>query len=420
METDRIILRPWRESDAEILFKWASDPDVGPRAGWPPHKSVEESLEIIRTVFNDATNTWAIELKETGEAIGAMGYGPSCECDLPAREGEPLIGYWVAKPYWNQGICTEALQLMLDHIRQTTDIKSLISGHFIDNPASGRVMEKCGFVPTGETCIDANQYQGENRPIRVLRLEIRNKDIMEQRFCQSCGMPLTEEVLGTNADGSKNEDYCMYCYRDGHFLQDCTMEEMIEHCAQFVGAVNEGLEKPITKEEYIGMMKTYFPQLKRWRKTLNVSNDEVVNVNPALAGVKELIAQMADKLPIAYISSVDQEGFPWTKAMLKPRKREGIKTFYFTTNTFSIRVAQYKANPKASIYFCDAKGFKGMMLRGTMEVLTDAASKEMIWYNGDEQYYPGGVTDPNYCVLKFTATDGRFYSDFYPRSFVIE
>ena len=105
--------------------------------------------------------------------------------------------------------------------------------------------------------------------------------------------------------------------------------------------------------------------------------------------------------------------------MLKPRKREGIKAFYFTTNTFSIRVAQYKANPKASIYFCDAKGFKGMMLRGTMEVLTDAASKEMIWRDGDTEYYPGGVTDPNYCVLKFTATDGRFYSDFYPRSFVI-
>ncbi|MBQ6379691.1 MAG: zinc ribbon domain-containing protein, partial [Prevotella sp.] len=126
------------------------------------------------------------------------------------------------------------------------------------------------------------------------------------KFCQSCGMPLTEDVLGTNADGSKNEDYCMYCYRDGKFLQDCTMEEMIEHCAQFFAKqsgkaerVGAGLEKPITKEEYIGMMKTYFPQLKRWRKTLNVSNNEVVNVNPALAGVKELIAQMADSLPIA-------------------------------------------------------------------------------------------------------------------------
>ena len=80
----------------------------------------------------------------------------------------------------------------------------------------------------------------------------------------------------------------------------------------------------------------------------------------------------------------------------------------------------YKANPKASIYFCDAEGFKGMMLRGTMEVLTDAKSKEMIWRDGDTEYYPGGVTDPNYCVLKFTAIDGRFYSDFYPRSFVLE
>ena len=173
METDRIVLRPWSDSDVETLFKWASNPDVGPRAGWAPHQSVEESLEIIRTVFNDALHTWAIELKETREAIGAMGYGPSCECNLPAHEGEPLIGYWVAKPYWNQGICTEALRLMLDHIRETTDIKSLISGHFVDNPASGRVMEKCGFVPTGETCIDANQYQGTDRPIRVLRLELR-------------------------------------------------------------------------------------------------------------------------------------------------------------------------------------------------------------------------------------------------------
>ena len=71
METERILLRPWRESDAETLYKYASDPDVGPRAGWAPHQSVEESLKIIRTVFNDVLNTWAIELKATGEAIGA-------------------------------------------------------------------------------------------------------------------------------------------------------------------------------------------------------------------------------------------------------------------------------------------------------------------------------------------------------------
>lgn len=169
METSRIELRLWQDSDAEALFKYASDPDVGPRAGWPPHKNVEESLEIIRTVFHNPT-TWAIVFKATGEAIGAIGYGPSCDCQLPARGGEPIVGYWVAKPYWNQGICTEALGLMLAHIRATTNIPSLISGHFVDNPASGRVMEKCGFVATGETCIDPTQYQGENRPIRVLRL----------------------------------------------------------------------------------------------------------------------------------------------------------------------------------------------------------------------------------------------------------
>ena len=172
LRTERLTLRPWFESDADTLFKYASDPDVGPRAGWPPHNSVEESLEIIRTVFHNDTN-WSIELNATGEAIGAIGYGPSCECNLPAREGEPLCGYWVAKPYWNRGICTEALQTMLDYIRRTTDIQSLISGHFVDNPASGRVMEKCGFQPTGETCIDETQYQDKDRPIRVLRLELK-------------------------------------------------------------------------------------------------------------------------------------------------------------------------------------------------------------------------------------------------------
>lgn len=171
METNRILLRPWRESDAEALFKYASDPDVGPRAGWPPHRDIEVSLEIIHTVFNNDT-TWAIELKATGEAIGCIGYLPASGCPIPAREGEPLVGYWVGKPYWNQGICTEALNLVVEHIRKATNIPSLICGHFVDNPASGRVMEKCGFVPTGETYFDDTQYQSKGKPIRVLRLEI--------------------------------------------------------------------------------------------------------------------------------------------------------------------------------------------------------------------------------------------------------
>ncbi len=171
METDRILLRHWQESDADVLYEYASDPDVGTMAGWPPHKSREESMEVIHTVFNNPT-TWAIVLKETGKVVGAMGYGPSCECSLPSREGEPTVGYWIGKPYWGKGICTEALRLMIDHIRKTTTITSLVSGHFTDNPASGRVMEKCGFVETGERVFDPRLYMGEGKPIRVLRLVV--------------------------------------------------------------------------------------------------------------------------------------------------------------------------------------------------------------------------------------------------------
>ena len=87
------------------------------------------------------------------------------------------------------------------------------------------------------------------------------------QFCQSCGMPLTkDEDCGLNADGTTNFDYCKYCYAKGHFLQDCTMDEMIEHCAQFVDEVNKQMPQPMTKEEYKQMMLTYFPALKRWRK----------------------------------------------------------------------------------------------------------------------------------------------------------
>ena len=87
------------------------------------------------------------------------------------------------------------------------------------------------------------------------------------QFCQSCGMPLTrKEDCGTNADGTINYDYCQYCYADGKFLQDFTMEEMIEHCAQFVDEVNKQMPQPMTKEEYKQMMRNYFPMLKRWSK----------------------------------------------------------------------------------------------------------------------------------------------------------
>lgn len=135
---------------------------------------------------------------------------------------------------------------------------------------------------------------------------------------------------------------------------------------------------------------------------------------------EKTIGNILDKQSIGYIGSVDEDGFPNTKAMLKPRKRDGIKVFYFHTNTSSKRVSQYKSNPKANLYFCDKRFFRGVMLVGTMEVLEDSAHKEMLWQEGDTMYYPLGVTDPDYCVIKFTASKGRFYSNFSSENFEIQ
>lgn len=134
---------------------------------------------------------------------------------------------------------------------------------------------------------------------------------------------------------------------------------------------------------------------------------------------QQTIGNLIDKQSVSFIASVDEDGFPNMKAMLSPRKREGIKEIYFTTNTSSMRVRQYSENPKASVYFFDRRFFRGVMLVGTMEVLEDAESKEMIWRQGDTMYYPHGVTDPDYCVLRFTAQKGRYYSSFHSEDFDI-
>jgi len=94
-----------------------------------------------------------------------------------------------------------------------------------------------------------------------------------------------------------------------------------------------------------------------------------------MLNAEKTIGNLIDKQSVSFISSVDHMGFPNTKAMLAPRKREGIRIFYFTTNTSSMRVGQYRENKNACIYFCDKRFFRGVMLRGTMEVLEDATSR---------------------------------------------
>ena len=135
--------------------------------------------------------------------------------------------------------------------------------------------------------------------------------------------------------------------------------------------------------------------------------------------IEKTVGNIIDKQSVCYISSVDGEGFPNTKAMLRPRVREGLRHIYFTTNTSSMRVAQYIENPKACVYFCDRRFFRGVMLVGTVEVLSDEKHREMVWQPGDTMYYEHGINDPDFCVLKFTCIKGRYYRNFKSEDFEV-
>ena len=134
---------------------------------------------------------------------------------------------------------------------------------------------------------------------------------------------------------------------------------------------------------------------------------------------EQTIGNMIDKMKMTIISYMDSEGFPISKAMLAPREREGIKVFWFSTNTSSNKVRYFKNNPKASIYFIDQRFFRGISLLGTIEVLETSEAKERVWRAGDIMYYHKGITDPDFCVLKFTVKKGRYYSNFKSEDFDI-
>lgn len=136
---------------------------------------------------------------------------------------------------------------------------------------------------------------------------------------------------------------------------------------------------------------------------------------------RQQLMTFIEKQKTAFLGSVDEDGFPNMKAMFAPRKIDG-NCFYFSTNTSSMRVKQYRNNPKASVYFFNKGRFRyeGVMLIGTMEVLEDEKIKKEIWCTGDTMFYKQGVTDPDYCVLKFTAVKGRHYCDLKSESFTVE
>ena len=125
---------------------------------------------VIREIFSNG-HTWALELKETGHVIGCMGYYPYGESNIEIGEQDVEVGYWIGKPYWNKGLCTEALRAMIDYCFKRRGIKNIWADFFVDNPASGRVMEKCGFRDTGRTNILSKLYHSESRPVKIMILE---------------------------------------------------------------------------------------------------------------------------------------------------------------------------------------------------------------------------------------------------------
>lgn len=144
-ETKRLILRPWREDDAQELFNHAKTPDVGPAAGWPPHTSVENSREIIRDVLS-ANETYAVCLKENGKPIGSVGLKMGTATDMTDRDDECELGYWIGKEFWGQGLIPEASRELLRHAFEELQMQTVWCGYYDGNTKSRRVQEKLGFL----------------------------------------------------------------------------------------------------------------------------------------------------------------------------------------------------------------------------------------------------------------------------------
>ena len=172
LTTERLILRPWEESDAESLYEYAKDERVGPVTGWPVHTSVENSLEIIRTVLA-APENYAVCLKEDNRAIGSIGLmvGEKSNIGLPDTEAE--IGYWIGVPFWGRGLIPEGVREIIRYAFEDLHMEKLWCGYFEGNEKSKRVQEKCGFKyhHTNEDALWVKMMDRRTEHIAVLTKE---------------------------------------------------------------------------------------------------------------------------------------------------------------------------------------------------------------------------------------------------------
>ena len=153
IETPRLILRPWKESDVADFYEYASVPGVGEMAGWCHHKSVEES-KMILAMFLGGKKTLALELKENGKVIGSLGLEEMRPDPVEGEKQGREIGYVLSKEYWGRGLMPEAVQAIISYCFEVLDLDYLTCGHFIQNSQSRQVIEKVGFTYFGESTFE--------------------------------------------------------------------------------------------------------------------------------------------------------------------------------------------------------------------------------------------------------------------------
>ena len=301
LQTERLILRRWEDSDAENLFMFAKDPDVGPIAGWPAHKDIEESRNIIANVLN-GKEVYAICLKEDNKAIGCIELRLYGKSDLCNGEDECEMGYWLGKPFWGRGIMPEAAREMMRHGFEDCGFNKIWCGYYDGNEKSKRVQEKLGFK---------YQWRSEDVDVplmnekRVGHVNLMTKEdwLKSKRIIAACGndcsvcprynMPpyvKTEEELHHTAElwmkigyrdhvvtneeiscyGCKPENWCRYK------VVKCTMEhgvdncgkcpeypcENIRECFEVTKSFEPMCKKMCTDEEYEIMRKAFFEKEK--------------------------------------------------------------------------------------------------------------------------------------------------------------
>ena len=166
LQTERLTLRPWKESDAEALYRYACNPNIGPIAGWPPHTSVENSREIIKTVLS-APGSYAVVLKETNETVGSVGIMTARSEIRSAKmtDSECEIGYWIGEPYWGRGLIPEAVSELIRYAFEDLQMTTIWCGYYDGNEKSKRAQEKCGFIYS---------HTEDNKPVPLLN-EVRTE-----------------------------------------------------------------------------------------------------------------------------------------------------------------------------------------------------------------------------------------------------